>query len=235
MSYNKENDLTANIIIAVFAIIIILGLAFLYYYYSIKMQSFSQSSPVNSSAAVSASLSEKINPEDFTKVIKFSVPENLPEISKSGKCWTNSVAYPYREDAFRCIVENSVYDPCFTTNQKDIVFCQTNPTKESSFLIKLTEDLPVAKLPEKIQDNWSWFVLLKDGTYCPPYTGTRPLVEKNIAYYGCNSQAKDEVIVLMGDLKKGDVWKATRAVLTQEENKWKTKSSEVVEIDSVWQ
>jgi len=231
---NKENDLTINIIITVFSIIIILGLAFLYYYYAMKAKTISQENLLNSGAAVSESL-KKLNPEDFTKVINFSVPETLPELKKSGKCWTNSVAYPYREDAFRCIIQNSVYDPCFTTNQEGVMFCQMNPLKNSEFIIEITENLPVAELPSEIRENWAWFLLLKDGTYCSPYTGTRPLVEKNIAYYGCNSEVEGETIVLFGELKKGNVWKTTKATLIQEENKWKIKSSKVIEIDSVWQ
>ncbi len=229
----KENELTINIIITVFAIIIILGLSFLYYYYAIKLNSFSELNLTNNTASVS--LSEKTNPEDFTKVINFSVPETLPELKKYGKCWTNSVAYPYRKDAFRCIIQNSVYDPCFTTNQEGVMFCQMNPLKNSEFIIEITENLPVAELPSEMRENWAWFVLLKDGTYCSPYTGTRPFVEKNIAYYGCNSEVEDETIVLFGELKKGNVWKTTKATLIQEENKWKIKSSKVVEIDSVWQ
>lgn len=236
MNDNKENDLTINIIITVFTVIIILALAFLYYYYAIKLKTFSQtnSNSEYSIAAVGASLSNK-NPEDFTKIIDFKVPEKLPETIKSGRCWTNSVADPYREDAFRCIVENSVYDPCFLTNQKDIVFCQMNPLKESSFLIKLTENLPAVKLPEKNQNNWAWFLKLHDGTYCSPYTGARPLVGQNIAYYGCNSGVKEETVVLLGELVKGNVWKATKATLTQENKKWQIKSSQEVKIDSVWQ
>jgi flagellar basal body-associated protein FliL len=182
MEDNKKDDSVVTIIITVFAVIIIIVLAFLFYYYAEKSRSLGAAELASLSGYQAQPLTDTSN---FTKVISFQPSEILPSTIMSGNCWTNSIAQPYRKDAFRCMVENSIYDPCFTTNQEGFVFCQMNPLKAESFLIKLTEALPVVEIPDEKQNNWAWFVKLKDGTYCSPYTGTRPFVDDKIAYYGC--------------------------------------------------
>jgi len=237
MKDNNSIDLIITVIITVAATIIIVALAFLFYYYAIKSSSIAKTeltsdAIVNSIASASSSTPDTSN---FTKIISFKAPDTLPETVEVGKCWTNSISQPYREDAFRCMIESSIYDPCFTTNKEGFVFCQMNPLKEDSFLIKLTESLPKLEIPAEKQDNWAWFIKLKDGTYCSPFTGTRMFVGEDIAYYGCNSATKGETVVLIGDLKAGDIWTADKATLVKSGQTWTTKSLENVEIDSVWQ
>ena len=229
---NKKISIS-TIIISALAIIIILALAFLFYYYSVKsiyltgIETASVSGPVSMPAK-----KEPINP---TNVIFFKPSEVLPKLQKKGDCFASSKAEPFRADAFRCKVLNEIYDPCFTTDKTDIVFCQVNPLAPEAFLIKLTKPLPEVFLPEVALNNWAWFMKLRDGTYCSPFTGTRPVIESQVAYYGCSSDIEGEQVVLMGDLIVDDIWTANKAVLSKEDNNWIIKSSEQVEADTVWQ
>ena len=96
--------------------------------------------------------------------------------------------------------------------------------------------MPEVFLPEIIQNNWAWFVKLRDGTYCSPFTGTRPFFGGDkIAYYGCESNIENEQVILIGDLTKGDIWTANKAVLIKEKDNWAIKFLEQIKIDSVWQ
>lgn len=222
-----------NVIFIITAIIIILFLAFLFYIFSAKEVS------LNNKNIASLSESVKVFSSEHTQVINFAPSEVLPNEIKEGDCWTNSIAEPFRKDAWRCAVENEIYDPCFETLQKDIIFCQMNPLVPSAFLIELEKPLPEASLPKDRPDNWAWFVKLKDGTYCSPFTGTRPVFgeasDVKIAYYGCRSNNKDEQIVLLGDLIKADVWTAQKASLEKNTEDWVIKSIDSVKIDTVWQ
>jgi hypothetical protein len=248
MNEENNNYSISTIIITTLSVIIIIFLSVLFYYFAIKSEAISGSieeirtvvynknNQVASANLASQPTTENtVDTSNFTKVISFEAPEPLPIATKTGNCWVNSIAQPFREDAWRCMVGNSIYDPCFSTNQDGVVFCQMNPLKITSFIINLTEPLPTAKVPAEKQDNWAWFIKLKDGTYCSPFTGTRLPVGTDIAYYGCNSNFKSEQVVLVGDLRDGDIWKATKAVLVQNNQKWTVKTSEEVDVETVWQ
>ncbi len=239
MAEEQKKYSVSTIIITVLAVIIILVLAFLFFYYS------TTPAPIVLQQ-VSAPVVKKEPPVSQivpTDIIKFAPPETLPTIQKNGKCFASSVAQPFRQDAFRCMVGNSIYDPCFETTQKGAVFCQMSPFSSDSFLIKLTQALPKASVPQTAQDNWAWFLTLKDGTQCSPFTGTRPFFgtgpDAKVAYYGCKSNDKTQQIVLLGDLTQGTVWTAAEAILTKPggvpSGSWTIQSTQQVEVDTVWQ
>lgn len=226
---------TSEIIITVLAIIIILVLSYLIYYYSVKTMFL---------AAIEQSFNNdfsvvKTPAKNPTEIITFKPPEILPTVQKNGKCFASSVAEPFRQDAFRCMIGNLIYDPCFAVAQNGFVYCQVGIDDSAGFLMKLTQALPKVSLPKVIQTNWAWFIKLKDGTYCSPFTGTRPFFgtgpDAQIAYYGCNSNNQDEQIVLLGDLTEGDVWTADEAILIKTGTAWAIKSTQKIDIDTVWQ
>lgn len=238
MEESPKKHSLSTIIITALAVIIILVLAFLFYYYSIKaVPSVPQTSaPTANNTNIAVVPAQQIIP---TNVIPFTPPEVLPTVQKNGSCWVNSIASP-RQDAWRCMVGNVISDPCFEMKQSGFVFCQMNPSQPDFFVIKLTKDLPKASAPITVQDNWAWFLTLKDGTICSPFTGTRPFFNENqVAYYGCKSNNKDEQSVLLGDLTKDIVWKANKAILTKTggvtSGSWTIQSTEQVEVDIVWQ
>jgi hypothetical protein len=230
----NKNDIY-TIIVVVVAIIIIVALMFLFYYFSIKSEYLTEVE-IASVSGTSDNFYESQTTASPTNVMYFKPWDVSPKEIKSGNCWVNSIAEPFREDAFRCMVDNAIYDPCFQTPEDGFVFCQMNPSVPEAFLIELTKPLPTPEVPKNKQSNWAWFVKLKDGTYCSPFTGTRPFFpDGQVAYYGCNSDDKNQQIVLIGDLTEGNIWTATEAILTQQNKNWVIKSSKKVEIDSVWQ
>jgi len=238
MDENEEKNLVFDVTVVVFIVIIIIALAGLFYYYALKNKSISQSEmafDLDNQTLAGISSKKQTDTSKFTKVISFNPPEVLPETIKKGNCSASSIAEPYRDDAWRCVVDKSIYDPCFTTKETGKVFCQMNPLKENAFLIETENPLPPVTVENENKNNWAWFVRLRDGTFCSPYIGTRPFVGEDIAYYGCSSNEKSKTVVLMGDLISGKIWKANKAVIVQNGDNKMIESSEVVEIDSVWQ
>lgn len=227
-----------SVIVAVVAIIIIIVLAFLLYYYATKTFYVAPvvKTSVSNTPAQSTTSTTPTGPA--TNVITFATPSVLPTAQKSGSCWTNSISQPFRIDAFRCTVGNTIYDPCFKTSDSGLIFCQMNPTSTAptaSFVIKLTKPLPALTLPATMQDNWAWFLKLSDGTICSPFTGTRPLINGKAGYYGCRPPDKNHQINLIEDLTKGQVWTAQEQISEKQGTNWVETSTSQVNIDTVWQ
>ena len=224
MAEVKKGYPLSTIIVTVAVIIIILILGFLLFYYSFKNMS-----GFKSFAAGDISQAMQTTP---TVIIHFVAPEILPEIKTTGDCEESSVAQPYRQDAWRCIVQNEIYDPCFTVSDPELVFCPADPSQNNSILIKLENPLPKPSMPAITKNNWAWFLKLADGTYCSPFTGTLPPLENGVATYGCSGEKGK---VLIGDLMEGNVWTAKEAILVQSGQNWVVKSSQQIVIDTVWQ
>ena len=235
----KEKISISTIVITTIAIIVIIVLVVLFYYFAENA-----GTPSNPQQVVRITKNipvKEVEPPvvvpvvETTNIIAFKVPDVLPASTKQGRCLGSSVAEPFREDAFRCQVLSQIYDPCFSTSQKNVVFCQMNPLVDSSFLIKSTTALPKPSSPTEKLTNWAWFVKLKDGTICSPFTGAKLVVQGATAYYGCKSENKDEQVVLMGNLMEGSPWQAHKSVIIKQGQDWTVKSSEQVNIDTVWQ
>ena len=218
----------STIVITILAIIIILVLAFLFYYYSVTPVPV----PNLSTQKVVVTKTPQPNKVVATNVITFASPVALPTNQESGNCFASSVAEPYRQDAWRCMVQNGIYDPCFTTAKDGFVFCPVDPSKKDSVVIKLTSPLPKPTVAKTAKINWAWFIKLEDGSFCSPFTGTLPPLKDKMAYYGC-SGAEGEVLV--GDLVQGKVWTATEGITVFDGTNWVLKSQKKVNIDTVWQ
>lgn len=224
----------STIIITIFATIVIFTLAFFYYYLTIKPypdNNFSEVvlpvvlPPANDIPAVSFS----------TQVINFAAPSTLPSEIKAGDCQINSLTQPYRPDAWKCVSNKVVYDPCFSIALNDLVYCKVSPLEEASdFLIRLANPLPSPVIPKNINANWAWFLALEDGTELSPYIGARPMIDGEPAFYS-SKIVNGERAVIIGDLVSGPIWTAEKKVLTQSGKNWVTKSSETVRVKTVWQ
>jgi len=235
----EENTSKSTIIVTVVAVIIILAMAFLYYYFTTRPITYSvvppQVPPAQSTGSLTPSGVLPVKQIISTNVVTFKPPTVLPATQKSGDCFASSIAAPFRQDAYRCMVVNSIYDPCFTTAQKDTVYCQEGIDASTGFLLKLTKDLLKTEVLATTQDNWAWYLKLKDGTECSPFTGTRPFFGNNqVAYYGCKSSNASQQIVLLGDLVEGQVWTASEAIVMQSGTSSTIKSTQQVSIDTVW-
>ncbi len=126
-----------------------------------------------------------------TQVVQYVAA--LPSSSipvKEGSCWTNSIAAPFRGDAWRCSVGNDVTDPCFQIPGAQKLLCNVNPTKPnetSTFVLQLTKPLPASQPVQGTQPAGSgWLMELQGGTLCTPYTGTLPFTANGeAASYAC--------------------------------------------------
>ena len=163
----------------------------------------------------------------------------------SGSCRTNSVAAPYRADAWRCMVGNGIYDPCFeiltSTTTKNLLcgINPINPAATSTFLLRLTKSLPASgAMPTSTPSSWAWAVLLTDGTYCTPLTGTLPFAATGeAAYYGCASQNPAEEYIF-GDLNDSNaIWTAAVGTLSKSTSTYPPaiESLQNIPVETVWQ
>lgn len=244
----RNNSSMVTTVVAVVAVIVIILLAGLLYYFATKTYPSAPISVNTSSKNTTKKPAEK-KPEipavpvtpvapvgPATNIITFATPAVLPTIVKQGSCTAGSIAAAERKDAFRCSVGTINYDPCFTTDQANTVFCQMNPISPATtaFLIKSAKPLPKITLPDKIPDNWAWFVKLSDGTICSPITGPEPIINGVAGVYGCRPPDKTHQIVL-GALTKGQEWTAQEFISTLQGKAWVQSSTVTVKVDTVWQ
>jgi hypothetical protein len=231
----KKSFSALSAIIFIFSVITILALAGLFYYYATKpVTVFDDQVPVSKKLAAPQPV-KPVVVESKTKIINFTVPDILPTTSVAGSCSGISIAEPYRQDAFRCSVGSLLYDPCFTTKDSNLMFCQVNPVSGIPVVIRLTKALPKIATSKIVQDNWAWFLKLSDGTVCSPFTATRPNISGKTGYYGCRSLDKNQRLILVGNLIKGDQWTANLLTEEKQGTIWIEKKSNIVDIDSVWQ
>jgi len=116
-----------------------------------------------------------------------------------------------RADAWRCIVGNEIYDPCFSARpHATSVICDASPTKPAGFILKLAAPLPT-HLPAS--DKQVWMMRLGDGVMCGFLTGATGGIGQQRINYGCT----DKSYVLGDPQAQGKVWYATQATLINSE------------------
>lgn len=231
---NRKEESVINIIVVVFTIIIIFTLAFLFYYFATKSQTISdlinlvEINTENSTAGLSSAIEK-------STIIDFERPDIIAENTQSGECGKASLISLYRNSVFKCTVEDKIYDPCFTTNYNSVIYCPINPEQNSFILVNLINSLSEVESVAKENKNWAWFLKLYDKTYCSLSIEEDLIVDGNLVYYDCGLNELGQKVVLLGDLISGNLWKANRAVLEQNDELWTVKSIEMVSIDTVWQ
>jgi hypothetical protein len=172
-----------------------------------------------------------------TKIIDY-VP-TAPETGATvvdGSCWTNSIAAPFRADAWRCTVGNNIQDPCFEIkgNVKTLL-CTNDPADPSSSLaLTLAKPLPKpGKIPAPASPaDGVWLIKLKNGILCSPFTGTLPFSDKgDVARYGCTD--KRLIFSINADKK---IWTAKVGTLSSDPKIFPPQmtSSSTVPIAAVW-
>jgi hypothetical protein len=194
------NKTTSKVIV-----ILVLGLVVLF-----GIGQFFAFSPANNNSAAAPSTSQT----PPTQVIAFVATQPSSAPTQNGSCFASSIAAPYRTDAWRCSVGNSISDPCFQISGNNNLLCAVNPAEgsyaTSTFVLHLTKALPKATPPSGPKPtNWAWAVQLADGTYCTPFTGTRPFTASGVVgNYACSSPNSSENMIF-GDLNaSSSVWMA---------------------------
>ena len=170
-----------------------------------------------------------------------------PQVTSStpvekGSCWTNSIATPYRADAWRCTVGNAISDPCFQLPNSKNLLCGVNPAQPaatSTFVLQLTSALPKPEiLPGTPPTDWAWLVQLADGTLCSPFTGTRPFTASGqAADYGCAPGTLGTDVYIFDDFNtSSSVWMANIGTLSASTSSLPTiVNSKEVPVATVWQ
>jgi hypothetical protein len=102
-----------------------------------------------------------------TTTVSFNAASMKVARTATGYCWTGSIA-SLRSDAYRCMVGNSIHDPCFSVNAKSVA-CPTNPVANTGIRIALNKPLPRAN-PNAAPN--AWMITLAGGTKCDMGTGT---------------------------------------------------------------
>lgn len=191
----------------------------------------------------SGSTSTNSSSAPTTHVIAYVPPQPATSTRVlAGSCWTSSIAAPYRTDAWRCTVGNSISDPCFAIPTQKTLLCGVNPDRPdstSTFVLTLTKPLPAPQaLHGAIPLNWAWLVKLSNGTLCTPFTGTRPFTaDGQSANYGCAPGPLGNEALIFNDLNTSStLWTATVGTLSQTTSSLPTlRSSSQISVDTVWQ
>ncbi len=100
-----------------------------------------------------------------TNAVVFNAKSMRVTARQSGHCWVSSIA-SQRSDAYRCMVGNSIHDPCFTLSQHAVA-CPLDPGANTGLLISLTKPLPQSN---RIANAWQ--MQLVSGAMCNMGTGT---------------------------------------------------------------
>jgi hypothetical protein len=222
-------------VIIVFVLVVLFGVG--------QFFSFSNPSATSVNGNASGTQNAPSGPQP-TEVVQYvpTMPSDHVPVEK-GSCWTNSIAAPYRADAWRCMVGNGVQDPCFEiSGSTSTLLCgmdPANPAATSTFLLSLTKPLPPALGIPPAPENWAWLVELQNGEVCSPFTGTMPFAAGGeTAEYGCAPQYKGDSRMIFGGLNAStSVWTAEVGTLSASTSTFPPPmvSSSVVPVATVWQ
>jgi hypothetical protein len=223
-------------------VVIVLMLIILFGIGQFFISSPSSISPSGSASSTTSIQTPPSNPP--TQIVAYVPPQPARStLVEQGSCWTNSIAAPFRADAWRCAVGNGISDPCFQIPQSKNLLCNVNPAKPnstSSFVLQLTKSLPPPEVPPGLAPkDWAWLIQLADGTLCTPFTGTLPAIAgDHSANYSCAPGPLGNNLLIFDDLNtSAPAW--TASVGTLSTNSTSTlptiESSTTVAIATIWQ
>lgn len=137
---------------------------------------------------------------------------------QQGSCWTNSISAPFRGDAWRCTVGDSISDPCFQIPGSQNLLCgadPVNPASSSTFILSLTSPLPQSQPIQGLQPADSvWRLELQGGTVCSPFTGTLPVTaDGESPSYGCAPGPLGREVYVFNINTASSAWIATVGTL----------------------
>lgn len=112
-------------------------------------------------------------------------------------CWTSAFS-SNRRDAYRCVAENTISDPCFTLpNSDSIVSCPEDPHDQAYYNVE--GSLPREELGTSTssRDGYPWYVVLSDGSECRFITGATALIGDMRLDYGCDGDGKSLLLPII--------------------------------------
>jgi len=127
-----------------------------------------------------------------TEFVRFR-PE-IPDEIRSGACMTGSNIVA-AVNAFRCSVDNVVYDPCFLAADNTTVVCGADPALGGAgFVLQLTQPLPAVSLEGRTFPA-AWLFQLASGAICRYSEGQSITVAGQRIQYLCS-----DLTQLLGDI-----------------------------------
>jgi hypothetical protein len=146
-----------------------------------------------------------------TKVVIFHPAGSSGQVVQGNCAMGESIALD-RSDAWRCIVGNVIYDPCFSAApHATSVICDATPMKPVGFTVKLSAPLPTHRPAKGLQ---AWLLKLGDGTICGFDTGATGGVGGQRLNYDCANHN----FVLGNPEAQGKVWYAVEVKLSNKTN-----------------
>ncbi len=124
----------------------------------------------------------------------------------TGNCWTRSLANNSRSDAWRCMTNNLIIDPCFQDGNS--VACINTPWSNKVMILKLTTPLPQNSLNREINTRTAppWALELANGQLCSFLTGASSVIDHQRVNYSCTSYNYN----VIGDINKSSTnWKVS--------------------------
>jgi len=156
-----------------------------------------------------------MSPVTLTQVITYTPPAPAGQ-AQSGYCWTSSISIA-RPGAWRCMIGNSIMDPCFSLpGASGAVECGADPLKgEPGFRLNLTQPLPGPFPTPSASYQRAWLLLLSDGVGCVFLTGATGAVHNDRINYQCSDSKPDgnQYDDVIGELSPGKVQRADRATV----------------------
>jgi hypothetical protein len=181
-----------------------------------------------------------------TKIILYQA--KLPQEAykkMTGDCWTNSIGSS-RADAWRCMAETTLIDPCYQIEKTDQLICPKELTgSENTILLDLNKALPSPKT-STFSNTEAKRLDLTDGMICLPYTGNLPVLPYNktmigLSYYCVFPEEKTKTtspqnVGLMAEsITAGANWQAKKVIYHQNDKKdWEINQITTTSIKTVW-
>lgn len=104
-----------------------------------------------------------------------------------GSCWTSSLA-EHRDDAWRCMSGNYIFDPCFSSAKaQGVVLCIVAPWASTAVEIVLTKPLPKPYGGRPSTAGLPWAIETATGLKCTMATGATTAIGNRRANYGCDA------------------------------------------------
>ena len=177
-----------------------------------------------------------------TDIINYT-PTNISSETKkeSGYCFASSASDPQNVNAFRCMVQNNVLDPCFLIPSSTNLLCNVdfqNPNQTSSFILQNIKPLPKFKTVSSTNILGTG-ILLADGTYCSSFTDTLPFSSTSNgykAYYSCISNDLNEEYIFNEINTSTPIWEAIVGSLSKSTSTYPplAQNLKLIQVKTVW-
>lgn len=107
------------------------------------------------------------------------------KIKDDAKCWDSNASS--RSDAYRCIVKDVIYDPCFLS-RIGYMDCPSKPDDHQILMVESIEPKNTRK-KDPASAVIPWYVVLENNISCRYYTGSSDNIVGGRVDYGCSDKS----------------------------------------------